>query len=287
MIPAVAKTFTYRINWRSRSAHLGPHRGLNAGMGLEFRASVPLEDYPDARRIDISQTIRDLAEQVHVRVYNQKNPACIYAVCDLSGSMRFRGRSSKMAMAAEIASSIAYSAYQASDRFAFLGFDQTVRNDWMVLPGSNMYEALQRMSGLAAYQPAHASSEGLLDVERHLGRARSLVFLISDFHLPLAQLEQALNMLSRHHVVPLVLWDSGEYSKLPRFGLGTIVDPETGEQRTLFFRRALRRKFEAFFQARREQLKALFMRYEMPPFFVEDKFDANALSAYFHQFSPL
>lgn len=287
MIPAFAQSFTYRINQRSSSHHIGSHRGLQSGVGLEFRDNVPLADYPDARRIAIGQTIRDPGEQVYVRVFNQKNPASIYAVCDLSGSMRFNGSCSKMALAAEIAASVAYSAWQANDRFAFLGFDKHMRNEWMTPPSRKMHDAFQLIHNLRAYQPTHAGAQGLLDVERYLGKGRSLVFLISDFHLPIAMLEQALNMLSRHQIVPIVLWDSAEYRKLPNFGIGTIVDPETGEQRTLFFRRELRRKFEALFQARRQQLKTLFMRYEMPPFFVEDSFRADSLSRYFQQFAAL
>lgn len=82
-------------------------------------------------------------------------------------------------------------------------------------------------------------------------------------------------------------WDSQEYKALPGFGFSTIIDPETGEERTLFFRKALCQKFESAFQKRREKLKALFMRYEAPPCFVEDGFEAETVSEYFRQFSAL
>jgi uncharacterized protein (DUF58 family) len=248
---------------------------------------VPLIDYPDARRIDINQTIRDSSDQVHVRIFNQKNPTPVYAVCDLSASMQFTGNSNKMSLAAEISASIAYSAYQASDTFSFVGFDHVVREDWLTRSSRKMHDAFELTARLQSYHSHQKSASGLLDVSRYLGQARGLVFLISDFHLPLELIEQALNMLSRHHVIPLVLWDSQEYKTLPSFGFGTIVDPETNEERTLFFRKELRRKFESAFQQRREQLKALFMRYEAPPCFVEDQFRAEAISEYFRQFSAL
>lgn len=287
MVPDFAKAFTYQINWRSRSYHAGYHRGTQSGLGVEFRGNMPLVDYPDARRIDIRQTIRDPGEQVHVRIFNQKNATPIYAVCDLSGSMQFTGRRNKMALAAEIAASVAYSAYQANDTFSFVGFDQTVREDWLTPPSHRMHDAFALTHRLMNYLPGQSGAEGLLDVSRYLGQARGLVFLISDFHMPLDMLEQALNMLSRHHVVPVVLWDAEEYRKLPNFGFSTIIDPETGEQRTLFFRKELRRRFEEAFAERREKLEELFMRYEIPPYFVEDGFDAEAISEYFYQFSAL
>jgi uncharacterized protein (DUF58 family) len=287
MIPAYAQAFTYQINWRSRSYHAGYHRGAQNGLGVEFRGNVPLVDYPDARRIDIRQTIRDPGEQVHVRIFNQKNATPVYAVCDMSGSMRFAGKYNKIALAAEIAASIAYSAYQASDTFSFVGFDQNVREDWITPPSYRMHDAFELTTRLRDYQPDGSSAEGLLEAGRYLGHSRALVFLISDFHMPLELLEQSLNMLSRHHVVPIVVWNAEEYSQLPNFGLSTIVDPETGSRRTLFFRKQLRERFEQAFAARKETLQQLFMHYETPPHYVEDRFDAAAISEYFHQFSAL
>lgn len=284
MIPDFAQAFTYQINWRSRSHHAGYHRGTQNGLGVEFRGNVPIVDYPDARRIDLRQSIRDPGEQVHVRIFNQKTATPVVAVCDLSGSMRFGG---KMRLLAEIAASAAYSAYQAADTFSFVGFDNIVREDWFTPPSYRMHDAFELVSRLKDYEPAESGCEGLLEVSRYLGQGRSLVFLVSDFHMPLELLEQSLNMLSRHHVVPVVLWNAGEYRTLPSFGLGTIVDPENGQQRTLFFRSELKQRFMQAFAERREALESLFMRYETPPCFIEDSFDAQVLSDYFHQFSAL
>lgn len=285
MSPPDVQTFSYQINWRSRSFHSGQHRGVQGGLGMEFRGNVPLTEYPDARRIDLRETLRDPGEQVHVRIFNQKNPTPIFAVCDLSGSMQFTGRRNKLALAAEIAASVACSAHQNGDRFGFIGFDDSVREDWLLLPSHRRDEALALTSRLMDYRLANAGPDGLLDVSRYLGTSRALVFLISDFHMPPEQLEQAINTLSRHHVIPLVLWDAQEYRQLPRLGLSTIIDPETGTQRTLLFRRELRERFELAFAERRAMLEALFLRYEIPPCFIDDAFDAEALTEYFHQFS--
>ena len=150
-----------------------------------------------------------------------------------------------------------------------------------------MHEAFELIGRLQLEQAGQAGADGLLDAGRYLGASRSLVFLISDFHMPTDTLERALSSLSRHHVVPLVLWDSAEYRTLPDFGIATIVDPESGRQRTLFFRDALCRKFLAAFEMRREKLKRIFMQYEAPALFVEDRFEAEAVSEYFQQFSAL
>ncbi|HSI43873.1 MAG TPA: DUF58 domain-containing protein [Methylotenera sp.] len=287
MVPEFAKSFTYQVNWRSRSYHAGYHRGAQGGLGVEFRGNVPLVDYPDARRIDINQTIRDPNEQVHVRIFKQKNATPIYAICDLSASMQFKGQFNKMALMAEIAASVAYSAQQAGDTFSFIGFDKVVREDWLTKSSYRMQDAYELAQQLINYAPAAAGSDGLLDVNEFIGQARSLVFLVSDFHMPLATIEAGLNTLSTHHIVPIVLWDAEEYKVLPNFGFSTIIDPETGEQRTLFFRKELKKRFAEMFAQRKAELEDLFMRYDSPPYFAGEGFDADAITEYFYQFSAL
>ncbi|HSI22460.1 MAG TPA: DUF58 domain-containing protein [Methylophilaceae bacterium] len=285
MIPVFAKPFHYQIAWRSGSQHMGGHPGLQAGVGLEFKRNVSLIDYPDARRIDVTRTIRDLADQVHVRTFNEKTPVNVCALCDLSASMQFRGRASKMELAAEIAGSIAASAHETGDAFSLVGFNSTVRQEWTTRPSEHMHDAFTLIEKMRAFKPTQAGAQGVLDSLLHLGRQRSLVFLVSDFHMPLALIEKALNLLSRHQVVPVVVWDSGEYRQLPRFGLSTVVDPETGEERTLFFRDTLRRKFIELYESRRETLRALFLKYQSPPCFVEDKFNPAEITAYFQRYA--
>src|SRR5690606_4316063 len=126
MIPAYAKPFTYQIPWKSSSVHAGDHRGLQRGLGFEYRGNVPLVDYPDARRMDLRQTLRDPYEQIQVKLFNQDNTTPIFAVCDLSSSMQFKGRQRKLDQAKEIAASIALSAFNAGDVFSLVGYNQQV-----------------------------------------------------------------------------------------------------------------------------------------------------------------
>ena len=69
--------------------------------------------------------------------------------------------------------------------------------------------------------------------------------------------------------------------------VGQVHDPETGEQRTLFFRKELKKRFAKMFAQRQAELEDLFMRYDSPPYFAGEGFDADAISEYFYQFSAL
>lgn len=278
------KEFSYHIGWRNRGRHPGRHASTQRGMGMEFIGHTTLVAYPDPRRIDLRQTIRDPMEQVYVRLFNQKSATPVFAICDMSGSMNFGAKTRKIRRAADIVESIARSASRNADPFGFVGFDDIVREDWISTASFKSQRAIELMERLKEHHPQMVSGNGVADVWRYLPRERSLVFMVSDFHMPLKQLEEALANLLKHHIVPVVLWDADEYTSLPEFGITAVTDPESGIKRTLFLRKEYRDRIIAAFEARREAIYKLFMQFDMPPFFVEGEFDADALTEYFHQF---
>ncbi|GBG13844.1 uncharacterized protein NMK_1396 [Novimethylophilus kurashikiensis] len=287
MIPEYSKPFTYAVSWKSSSQHLGDHRGTERGLGFEYRSNVPLVDYPDPRRLDLRQTLRDPYEQIQVRLYNQDNTTPVYAVCDLSGSMQYKGQQRKLDKAREIAASVALSAFNMGDVFSFIAYDSEVLEDYTLPLSHHLHQAMEVIDALKEHSHRRVGGEGVLEVPQFLSQSRSLVIWISDFHMPLPLLEQALNAMSRHQIVPVVLWDAKEYRQLPKFGFGTMIDPESGENRTVFFRQALREKFLAAFEARREALKEVFLRFDCPPLFMEAGYSADIMSAYFEQYASL
>ena len=114
-----------------------------------------------------------------------------------------------------------------------------------------------------------------------IGSRRSLVFLASDFHLPIELLDPLLDGLARHRVVPVVLADSGEAEPAPGFGLVRVSDVETGEERTLWMRPALRRRLRAGIERRREALSRCFAAHGVVPLELEDRFEADRVNDYF------
>jgi uncharacterized protein (DUF58 family) len=278
------KEFSYHISWRSRSRRPGRHKSNQRGMGMEFRGHTTLLSYPDPRRIDIRQTIRDPMEQVYVRIFNQKSATPVFVMCDLSGSMQYGVPHTKLTTAAEITRSVAQSATRNGDPVAFVGFDDELRDEWLSTLSARPHSMLELSDRLENHLPNEVGAGALLDSARLLPRERALIFLVSDFHMPLEHLEETLLLMLRHHIVPVVLWNSTEYKDLPEFGITSINDPETGERRTLFLRASYRQRILDTFAARRQAIEDIFMKFDMQPFFVEDTFDADLLSDYFHQY---
>ena len=150
-----------------------------------------------------------------------------------------------------------------------------------------VHQAFEIIDQLSGYKKMRVGSDGIMEVPQYLSMSRGLVFWISDFHMPIAQIEQAFNMMSMHQVVPVVLWDDQEYSKLPKFGFGNMIDPETGLNRTIFFRDAVRSQFEAAFAARKQALEDVFSRFESQPIYLSGKFNPESMSHYFEQYMSL
>lgn len=278
------KEFSYHIAWRSRSRRPGRHKSNQRGMGMEFRGHTTLLAYPDPRRIDIRQTIRDPLEQVHVRIFNQKSVTPVFVLCDMSGSMQYGSKQRKISIAADIAQSVAQSATRNRDLVGFIGFDDVVREDWLCTLSAKPHTAIEMAENLRDYAPPSVGNGGLIETINLLPRERSLIFMVSDFHMPINMLEESLILMLRHHIVPVVLWDSTEYKDLPEFGIANVTDPESGAKRTLFLRKAYRERILQSFADRREAIVNLFLRFDMQPFFVENSFDADQLTEYFHQY---
>lgn len=284
MYPEHIKEFSYHISWRSHSRRPGRHRSNQRGMGMEFRGHTTLLSYPDPRRIDVRQTIRDPLEQVYVRIFNQKSATPVFVLCDMSGSMQYGSGQRKLDIAADITQSVAQSATHNADPIGFIGFDDEVREDWLSTLSARPHMAIEMAEKLRDYQPTEVGSSALIDTVRLLPRERSLIFLVSDFHMPMAQLEEALILMLGHHIVPVVLWDTAEYADLPDFGITNVTDPETGAKRTLFLRKDYKARILQSFADRRKQISELFLHFDMQPFFVENAFDADLLTDYFHQY---
>ena len=271
----------YRLDRRTGGIHPGMHPGTESGGGLEPLRHGTLLEGGDPRRLDLLASLRDPLRRLLVRRYRQRASIRVYVLADLSASLGFRGRGDRIAILAGLVSALGYSAGRAGDAFAFIGCDEHVRDE-LVLPPTRVAGAwLDLATRLAKFTPGGTGSEGLLEALPIIGSQRSLVFLASDFHVPLDLLDELLAGLGRHHVVPVILADSGESEPAPGFGLVRVADAETGEQRTLVMRPALRRRLGAEAEWRRQALSRCFAAHDVDPIELADRFDADRVNDYF------
>jgi uncharacterized protein (DUF58 family) len=276
------KEFRYALSWRASGRHPGQHPGLQSGGGFEFLGAAPFASQPDPRNLDVHAMVADPLQHLMVRRFRQRATLPVYLLADLSASMGFVGKTSKTALLAEFAAAVAWSASRSGDPFGCYACDHAILWDLsLALRQHNGMpaELRQRLEGL---RPGAKNALGLLEAARLLGRQRALVFLVSDFHLPSSRIGELFHALIRHDVVPVVLWDSGEYEHLPRFGLAQLQDPETGQRRCLFLRPSLLQRIRGRFAERREELTAICTSHGRKPFFLVDAFDPDAMTRYFY-----
>ncbi len=259
----------------------GAHRSPRGDSGFEFRGHAPLHEAPDARRLDLRASLRDPLGRWLVRVHSQRKSMPVVALVDLSASMGFEGAVRKLDVAADLVASLAWSAGRNGDAFGFVGCDDAVRHD-LLLPPTRARGAGQPIAAaLRRFTATGHSCRGLLQAAAHLGRQRALVFLVSDFHLPLREVDAVLDSLAAHEVVPVVLWSPQEFGLEARRGLLQVVDPETGRRRVVWWRPALRERWAAAAAQRRAALGECFVRHARKPLYVEGGFDADAASRHF------
>jgi hypothetical protein len=284
--PSVSSEIHYRIAGQTSGTFPGHHRSRGGDAGFEFRDHAPLHDAPDARRLDLRMSLRDPFGQWIVRRYSQRLAVPVVLVADVSASMGFVGAQRKLDVLADFAQCLAWSAWRTGDSFGFHACDEQWRAD-LALP-----QTRRRGSGVAlaqtlrAFEPRGRSARALADVQRHLPRRRSLVFLVSDFHMPLGEVEQIVTGLAAHDVVPVVLWQPAEFAAGAARGLAQVREPESGARGWLWWRPALRARWQAAALARREALHQLFRAQRLAPLFIEGGFDADAVSRHFLACKP-
>lgn len=279
--PAMPAEFHYRIPWRVASGRAGHHAGMSAGGNGEFQGYVPFASQPDPRHLDFRAMLADPLERWLVKSFRQPAAVPVYVLADLSASMGFVGQRSKLATLAEFAAAAAWSAWRTGDPFGLFAGDSQIR--WELALPLRWHKGLpdETRHSLQAFQATGNNADALTEAALLLGRQRALVFLVSDFHWPLDAVASLLNALARHDVVPVVLWDSGEYAKLPRYGWAQLQDPETGQRRRLWLRPGLAGRIRQRFAQRQAELTQICTRHGREPFFVTDGFEADAMTRYF------
>ncbi len=273
-----ATEIVYRPRWRPGGSTVGAHRGRDAGGLGTFRDQVPFLRLPDARRIDVRATIRDPFEGVHVRRFETRVAIEVWALVDLTASMRFRGQADRMELVTALCTCLAASTTRIGDSFGLMGCDAGIRADAFLPATRRTGIALDRAARLTDIVCTGTSPEGLLEAAGRLAGRPKLVFLVSDFRWPEALISEVFARLALHDTVPILLADAAEDTALPSFGLMEFDDLEGGGRRVVFMRPSLHRRWQARERERLDSLRRLASAYGRPPFRLSHTFDAEALT---------
>ena len=211
----------------------GDFRAIFRGQGIEFDEVRRYERGDDVRSIDWNVSARFGVP--YVKMYREEREMTVCIILDNSPSMHTTGANLSDSPGSEInryeqavlaAALIAFSAEQAGQRLSMVFFDREISK--IIPPRKGRSHTMAVISAAIEARPVEKGSglgKALVGAGRLLKR-RSLVIIISDFLC--INYEQEIGNLSRRHDV-IALRISGPLdSEMPKSGLLTLDDPETG-----------------------------------------------------------
>lgn len=206
----------------------GEYHSVFKGRGMSFSEVREYQIGDDVRTIDWNVTAR--FDHPFIKIFEEERELTVMLLVDVSGSQFFGSQGQmKRDIAVEISAILAFSAMKNNDKVGALLFSDQIEK--FIPPRKGQSHALRIVRELISFEPKHSATsiKGALDYLNHVLKKRSIVFVISDFID--SAYETSLRIAGkRHDLIGIRLLDPRE-RELPRVGLVTFRDAETGAQR--------------------------------------------------------
>lgn len=270
----------YHLRRAALGQHPGRHRARVAGTGLEAHAVVPIDRVRGRPRFDIAASLRDPERRLLARMPRQLASIDVQLALDCSASMLAADESARRALLVRFAAVLARSAQRTGDAFGLIPFAARVLTARVLPPSRSQGIAHAVGQSLQALPFTGTSARGVREIAAHVRRGRSIVFLVSDFLMPLEDLHSGIDALADHALVPVVAWTSEDAARQIPDGLTRVVDRETGRRRWVWMRPRIRAALRDRYQAHAAAVTSMFARAGARPFFLGDTLDVDALNAH-------
>lgn len=196
----------YLAKKHSRARHIGSHRSVYKGRGMDFAESRMYLPGDDIRTIDWRVTAR--SGRVHTKVFEEEREKPVLLWLDLRPAMFFatRGRF-KVVVAAELAAVLLWKTLKEGDRIGGI-----LQNGGHLefKPSRSRAAALHFLRQLSDLTQARANGSGNADLQaswtrlRRVAQPGSQVFVVSDFRQATPAALRQLAMMARHARVGLI-----------------------------------------------------------------------------------
>lgn len=218
----------------------GAYHSVFKGRGMDFEEAREYSFGDEIRSIDWNVTAR--TGRAHVKKYREERELTMMIAVDLSASGNFGSAEiSKRELAAELASTLAFSAARNNDKVGLALFTDKVEH--IIPPRKGRTHILRLIRDILAFKPKSGGTDiaSALDEINRMLKRKAIVVLISDFlqgpdgRLPdpadaSSAVFKALDITNRRHdLVCFELIDKREFSLPQGLGVITLEDSETGE----------------------------------------------------------
>jgi uncharacterized protein (DUF58 family) len=236
----------------------GEYHSVFKGRGMSFSEVREYQIGDDVRAIDWNVTAR--FDHAFVKVFEEERELTVMLLVDMSRSQFFGSQGQlKRDVAVELSAILAFSAMKNNDKVGAILFSDEI--ELFVPPRKGRSHALRIVRELISFEPRRqaTSIKKALEYLNHVLKRRSIVFVISDFMD--AEYETALRIAGkRHDLIGITLLDPRE-NELPKVGLITFRDAETGMQRWIDTSdTSVRDSYQAYRRSIVDERRAVFIK---------------------------
>lgn len=210
-----------------RLLFLGEYHSVFRGRGIEFSEVREYQPGDEVRTIDWNVTAR--MGQPYVKKYVEERELIVYLLVDISPSSGFSSTAStKRELAAELSTLLAFAADANNDKAGLIAFTDQV--EFFVPPRRGTQHVL-RMARELLYRETQGRGTNIgaaVDFLMRMAKRPAVAFIISDFHA--GGFEPSLRLAGQKHDITAISLTDPRELELPRVGLITLRDPETGAE---------------------------------------------------------
>ena len=230
--------FNLIIHKRVTSNYTGPRRSIAMGRGLVFKEHRIYAPGDDIRAIDWKVFAR--TDDLYIKTYEEERNLIVHVIVDYSASMNFGKPITKFDYASMLGVGFAYLAMKENEKFQFSTFSDDLE---VFQPKRGMGQLMAMISHLNSIKTKGPSKvvDAMQQYKKLVG-SRAMIVLISDFLIPIEEINEALYLLGDHEIKIIQVLDPVE-KELNIQGDFKLKDSETGAHLNTYISPRLRMQY--------------------------------------------
>lgn len=247
----------------------GAYKSIQKGSGIEFEETRLYTPGDDARRIDWKVSARK--QQPYIKSFREERDQTVHILTDVSPSSLLGVSQPKIKKIGEICAFLTSIATFNNDAVGGVTFYDDIIEYIPARKGMtssmrllhSIYKTAYSLKNHTFLNKRASLQKTLLSTSGILKR-KSLVFIISDFNVPL-DFGSALQMLSKRHDVYAVRLNDSLERTIPTSGIFSLLNPETGKTFKIdFASSASRLAFLRHIESHESELREMCSRAKVP-----------------------
>ncbi len=214
--------FNLVVHKRVTSNYVGPRRSIALGRGLIFKEHRIYAPGDDIRSIDWKVYAR--TDDLYVKTYEEERNLTVHIILDYSASMGFGKTITKFDYASMLGVGFAYLAMKENEKVQFSTFSDELSIFQSKRGVGQLMTMVDHLNSIKT--KGHSKVRDAIRQYKKVVGSRAMIVLISDFLIPIEEIDEALYMLGDHEIKVIQVLDPLE-KELKLIGDFKLKDSET------------------------------------------------------------